>query len=321
MRLFYDFFATGVENALLHTLDVPMEVSLKDYGDYAIEKSPEEDELRRGLTISGRTVVDPSGMTVVIIPADDEGLSPSRIIECPEIYALGEGLQHLVAALGFALGTALSPGFSLDEKSPRFEPDSDEDLLLLRDLRGSPDTPFRVGGGIEVFDTPRIGASFVQALANRGFIRPYADVMRAGGSAAKFKELWRTLELAFQAHGPSLVELLVDFSPTQRLGFDRAELEALRAIRGRISHASSRAGLGEFSRANHDADKHLGRLWSLVDWVILSKRDASQSLEVDELQPLAAYIGRDGSAIVEADVDLSDGWWLDLRMLLNPRHR
>jgi hypothetical protein len=80
--------------------------------------------------------------------------------------------------------------------------------------------------------------------------------LRADSLSVTYRELWRTLELAFQAHGKELVRSIAAFPPAQRLGFDRLAIVSL------------------------------GRLWSLVDWVVLTKKDASRALEFDELELL-----------------------------------
>jgi hypothetical protein len=46
-----------------------------------------------------------------------------------------------------------------------------------------------------------------------------------------------------------LVKLLASFPPVAELGFDRNELEALRTLRGKISHAASHTGSSELARS------------------------------------------------------------------------
>jgi len=122
----------------------------------------------------------------------------------------------------------------------------------------------------------------------------YREAVRTDTQIGQFRELWRTLEFAFQAHGQLLVDLLAAFPPVVELEFDREELEDLRTLRGKISHAASRSGSTELAHSRGAVIERLGRLWSLVDRVLLTKNDASRSLVVDELRPLSAFIDRCG---------------------------
>jgi hypothetical protein len=200
----------------------------------------------------------------------------------------------------------------------RYLPDCEQDRELLEKLGDRPGLPLSGRTGIEVFDEAVVDANFVQEVARRRAVRIYPEALHDISATATFRDLWRTLELAFQAEGRELTRLLTEFGPVRRLGFDREELEGLRAIRGQISHASSRLGPREVSRSETAASESLGRLWSLVDWVILSKKEASQSEEA-ELRPLAAFIRRDGSTQVEPQVDDLEAWRISYGWGASPR--
>jgi hypothetical protein len=312
MRLLYSFYATGWQRSTLHTLELPMEISLASHGHYEVRMRPQPDG-EPELQILAETAIDPAGME----PVESLFKSTHPVIACPEIDSLVEGVENVVGALSFALGTALGIGVFMDGHWPRIEPDCDEDEKVLERLGSRwPQMSFATPAGIEVFEDVGVDVRFVDALARRPFVRVYAEALRTRGAVATFRELWRTLELAFQAHGKELVELITCFPPAQKLAFDREELEELRALRGRVSHASSRSGLAEFSRAGNEAGEALPRLWSLVDWVVLSKRDASKSLEVEELKPLMAYIAREGHLVLKREVEET---FLDEATIGNPR--
>jgi len=258
------------------------------------------------LVIAGRCKVDPIGMT----PVDDllayqlhaDGTSsPARAILSPDIDNLTEGAQSIAGAIGFALGIAFDVSCT-NLRPHRYAAESPEDEKILESLGTSmARVPLGATENVEVFGDVTVDAEFVRALARRRAVSIYPDALKAGSPAATFRELWRVLELAFQAHGRKLVELLDSFPPVRRLGFERAELNDLLVLRGRLSHAASRLGAREIRRGNAEAIASVGRLWSLVDWVILSKPDASSALDVEELAPLAAFVGSKGALLADSD--------------------
>lgn len=323
MRLKMSFSTWGPWESGTRTLQLPMEVVLDPYGGYAVDQwSIAADEVlstspspgHRYLTIVGEREVNPEGMVPREDPAflmkdEGEGFHPAAAVASPEIGELSEGAGLIFGAVSFAIGIALvfgphiAPGFPNE-----FLPDTERDEQLLLEMGRRPRMPLSGRTGTEVFPGGAVDGPFIQELARRQAVRVYPEALHDISATATFRDLWRTLELAFQAEGKELTELLAQFGPAKRLGFDRTELESLRAIRGQISHASSRLGPREVSRSEAAAGSVLGRLWSLVDWVILSKRDASRSLDEDELRPLAAFIRRDGGTEVTALVENPKVW-------------
>ncbi len=269
------------------------------------------------LMIIAEAIVDSEQMELVDDPLlrrrHPNGLiGPAPAIFSPEIDLVTEAARCTWGAVCFALGVALSFGPHMtDEFWSRYIPESGRDERVLRMLRTDrPRAPMTGRRGIEVFDGSPADADLIQGLARRRAVRLYPEVLHGIAPTAIFRDLWRTLELAFQAEGKQLTSLISKFSPVQKLGFDKAELERLRAVRGQISHASSRLGAGEVSRSEEEAINALGRLWCLVDRVLLSKRDASRSLEGEELRPLAAFIKSNGATEIEIEVSDERGWRL-----------
>jgi hypothetical protein len=181
----------------------------------------------------------------------------------------------------------------------------------------SPATPT---SGIEVFGDAEIDSIFVGELARRGVAGLYDDVLAGARESTRFLALWRTLEFAFRAEGKKLTDLLLGYPRVAEMEFDRAELEELRAIRGRLSHAVSGAGLAPLHQADALALTKLGRLWSLVDWIVLSKRGTDRSADADELAPLQAFIDR-GGRMKLVDDTRDPGDWLQTWSRWNPRFR
>ncbi len=82
-------------------------------------------------------------------------------------------------------------------------------------------------------------------LPKRIGLRLYANAMKANLAVAQFREFWRVLEAAFGTRDYPLVTLLAKYEPAKKLGFDEAEMKQLLLLRGRASHAQSRAGIKE----------------------------------------------------------------------------
>jgi hypothetical protein len=96
-------------------------------------------------------------------------------------------------------------------------------------------------------------------------LRLYADAVALPADVAKYCELWRCLESAFGLKEGDLVKALASYEPAQELGFDAEELRELQVLRGRLSHAESRAGLEEILRVGDQASKRVARLKCLVE--------------------------------------------------------
>lgn len=315
-----------------------MEITLPQNGQFSIKRSseviigeyvslPELSPAEDFLFILGERRVDPAGLAVVdskfgFSLREDGTRYASKVIACPEMDVLTEGALCLSGALSFATGISFQTGVYIGLKRfNRFVPECPEDVHQLRALNTErSDVPLGGLTGVEAFDNVVVDADFVGALAQRECVTIYVDALSAASPAAKFRDLWRVLELAFHAHGRELVKLLAEFPSTQRLGFDLEELEMLRALRGRLSHAASRIGILDIWRANQEAIVCLGRLWSLVDSVVLSKKQASRTLDVEELQPLSAFIAKNGRIETTSEVEDKEEW-LATWGLNSPRFR
>jgi len=332
-------FATqGPLESSLRKLDLPMEIELPANGHFFVRHSQEvldgEYVALPGLgpaegflLILGELEVDPSGMETVDgkfgLHLDEDGTAQGRkVIACPEMDSLTDGALCLGGALSFATGVSLQTVVFMGlEDFNRFIPEGTDDIDRLRGFgTGRSALPLVGPGGVEAFDNMVVGADFVGALAKRRIASVYVDALSAAGPALKFRELWRVLEFAFQAHGRDLVHLLAAFPSAKQLGFEHRELEKMRALRGRLGHAASRLGIADVRQANQEATTALGRLWSLVDSVVLLKREASRALDVHELQPLAAFVTEDGVARTTSAVENPDEWLVSWG-LQSPRFR
>ncbi len=280
------------------TPSLPMKIELSPYGDFKLSLMEGTSDLR-GDPVSRPPIVIRGQRTVArtnqIVEAPD--VLGRAALSSPDVHELMDGAIRIGAAISFAIGINLSvslaelPDLPNDYVANTLE----DDGVLERFGTTRARLPLQATTGVEVADHSPVDAQLIRELAQRGAVTIYREALRMDTNIGQFRELWRTLEFAFQAHGAELVELLANFPPAVELGFDRAELEAIRTLRNKVSHAASRAGSAETARSTAEVIRRIGRVWTLVDRVLLTKRDASPSLEVDELRPLMAFVDRDGN--------------------------
>jgi hypothetical protein len=210
------------------------------------------------------------------------------------------GADDVVSALSFIVGRALT--FRSSRFDHVFIADSDADRRKLEDLGA--DQPFIetfVQFGTRTFVAP-VSAQNVQAVLQRRVgVRLFADAVGLSLGVAQFRELWRILESAFGKTDSDLVALLAAYQPAQAMKFTEAELQELLVLRGRASHAQSKAGLRELAAVESECSERLGRLRNLAERVILTKKSwGYPTTGVEELARMDAYIGPNGEQVYRA---------------------
>jgi hypothetical protein len=278
-------------------LDLPLEVEIGE----SIWASLTEDQgtlrllVRRRVDNQRLELTKDSGWHRKLPDGTEEAIWSVRIQDddAPEHVLV----RDLMSALAFFTDARLSLIQSAGHD--RFLPENDDDQNVLARL-GS-DLRYSAGSArpsIRTFSAPVTSGNIMAVMTpqpRRIGLRIYADALKSGFDASQFRELWRVLESAFQASEAKLVALLSDYRPAQKLGFDKSELEALRILRGQASHAVSKAGLKELVRVERECAEKLPRLKSLVERVILTKKDwGYPTTGVEELTPVQAYVGKDG---------------------------
>lgn len=127
----------------------------------------------------------------------------------------------------------------------------------------------------------------------------YAQALKLSDSTLSFQELWKILESAFGQKGVQLVQSLSRYSPAIELGFTVKELEHLRTLRGRASHANSKSGMKELNYVQRKTLSKQPRLKCLVEQVLLTKKEwGSNSPEINRLAPLSSFINSDNSVVL-----------------------
>jgi hypothetical protein len=195
----------------------------------------------------------------------------------PSIEVVSEAVAE-TAVLARSIASAMSylldkpVRFSVRPHDDEFIPETSEDEATL-DAWGTRSVFTRLsvstsGGSV----TGRVnGDDILAVLPQQAGLRLYEEALRADTSTARFRDLWRVLESAFASQDQALVDLLASFEPLKTTGVDAAELKQLLVLRGRASHAQSKAGLREVTHVEHECGSQNARLKTLVERVIATK--------------------------------------------------
>lgn len=228
--------------------------------------------------------VEDSGLTVAV-PAIR--IKPNRDGPKP-------GVQQFVDALAFLTDAVLSLRRS---EPPRIVPEDTDDALLIRAFDGVTDVydPGYAIGTTRTMNPMVEGGTITALLPRQAGLRLYSDALHAGNDVAKFRAYWRVLEAAFGCQSTALVNCLASYPPAIEVGFTQDELHELKQLRGSISHAQEQEGLAAILRASQQAEARLPRLKTLVERVVLTKRDwASRNLRVLDLMPPSCWVTTEG---------------------------
>lgn len=223
-------------------------------------------------------------------------------VEIAVVEVLETGIASVAARTAADAAAFISrTPLSLFRKSDASEllPDKEADERLLQELGTSSALErFGVRSGVTM-RLPLVGENISALSERRGGIRLYADALQMGTDSGRLRELWRVLEAAFGEQGPKLVELAAACSAARDLEFTQAELSELKVLRGRASHASSRAGAEEIAYVERAAGEALSRVEALAEALIIRKSEwGTRSLEVEEASPRYPYVRRDGTVII-----------------------
>jgi hypothetical protein len=177
----------------------------------------------------------------------------------------------LVSAISFLSDVPLRVSVRIGDD--RFVAEDEGDREILADF-GTHHVYHRTGGrlGTRTFGRVALTAEHLSTLlGRRAGLRIYADALKLGTSTARFRELWRVLESAFNRQDDELVGLLADYPPAQAMAFSRAELKRLLVLRNRAGHAASKAGVKQLLAVERECSQSLTRLKNLAERVILTK--------------------------------------------------
>ncbi len=265
---------------------LPIAVEMAD--DAVVSLRREEDKL----TLAVRRMIEPSRVGLA------EGSEVPRLRihddEAPERLLA----ENFISAVSFLSDVPLYLAGRKGEQRCVPEDQKDQDLIA----RLGADQLF-VETGIRYTSRTfpaQADADSVQVLLDRiAGVRLYANASKLTLDVARFRELWRVLESAFGKINNELVELLVKYGPAQEMAFTIGEIKDLFVLRGRASHAQSKAGVHEVMLVEHECARRVGRLQNLVERVLFTKSTwGTPTGDVEELAPLQQYIGPGGDHLV-----------------------
>lgn len=285
-------------SAGLHSIDLPLEIPL--HAGVQASLCEHQDGFRllvdRSVDSSRIEVISESGWHRELPGGEREPLPRLRLAddEAPEHVLVDD----VVGALSFLTDVPLSLSHPIQED--RFLPEDDEERKLLeRYGTNQPHHETSVRVMSRTFSA-KVDTEGVTALLGRSAgVRLYADAIKLTLDVAKLRELWRVLESAFGRSDDDLVQLLASYPPAQQLGFAPPELRDLLILRGRASHAQSKAGVDELIAVERECGQALPRLKNLAERVILTKRSwGYPTLAVEELARLQAYVDPNGEQVI-----------------------
>jgi hypothetical protein len=286
----------GVEPSSVSGMEMPLAVELGENARAVFDRPADDDSLR----VTVDHPVDPSALALERKTGSYEILPSGERRDIAAVRVPGSsgiGLSDVTAALTFLTDVpfTLSP-----IRPPELVPETDEDTAVLDEFGTRQifrETSAQVG--IRTFSVV-IDADTIRALIPKAVgLRLYADAMAVNSDVARYRELWRVLESAFRLQEKALVSALASYPPAQQLGFTKTELNELKALRGRVSHAETSRGLDEILRARDLARERGDRLKSLVERVIVTKKTwGAPSLGVHELTPAVSWVAPGGKIVL-----------------------
>jgi hypothetical protein len=293
LRTVYTITSTNTQG--LADLDLPLTFAV-DGGVSGTLSAHAEGTLRLVL----ERTVDPSALELVtetrryrIMPDGSE--EPAQALRLRE----DEASDHVVAldllsALSFLTDIPLWLSRPIHED--RFVAQTDADRAKLEAF-GTDEVYDAISGRSQIrsFGEVVLDSQFTVILPRRAGLRLYADALKLGSDVAQFREFWRVLESAFGITDEELVAAIAKFPPAQAMEFGADELRSLLILRGRSSHAASKAGVHELTKVQRECSHRLPRLKNLAERVIATKANwGYPTAGVNELLPLSAYIGPPG---------------------------
>lgn len=202
--------------------------------------------------------------------------------------------RRIADGIAFLTRTPLSLRGRADS-GPELYPESDEDAQVLDTFGTRRVTRVFGARGGAWMRLPLVPQNLIALSERPSGIRLYADALKMGTSTGKLRELWKVLEAAFGQKDDELVDSLSRCSAATDMEFTRDELRELLVLRGRASHAYSRADLAEIVAVEHQADEVLDRIQGLAEALIVRKKDwAVRTVAIEPSSPRYPYVQRDG---------------------------
>ncbi|MCW3002615.1 MAG: hypothetical protein JWQ20_1913 [Conexibacter sp.] len=290
-------FTISPPGPLVTVLELPMQLSLDRGGTITVAADGAEVQLMVERTI------DPDVLVVVPESGNYEDQDDGTRLPLPRIRLTGEDafdnvvVNDVINALAFLTDVPLHSRAL--RGADRFVAETTEDQQLLERF-GTDQRHIETGLRLtsRTFSAT-VDADAVRLLLDRSAgLRLYSDALKLSLAVARYRELWRVLESAFQRRDDELIQLLAAFSPARAMRFTEEELKGMLILRGRASHAQSKAGQQELIDVERECGEKVARLKNLVERVVLTKKSwGYPSTGVEELAPLRAFVRADGRQV------------------------
>lgn len=274
MQLRLEYTLSRPRSLVLTQFDVPAEIQLEGARLATII-----DFDARAWHMSITTPIDTASLEVAAdsgwFRRDDNGQEipiPAVDVADPAVATTRVLARSIASALTFLVDCPVD--LSVRPHDDELVAESDEDERLLASWgtrRPLQHSSVSVRGGSV---SGRVGGDDLLAvLPQQAGLRLYEEALRADTPTARFRDLWRVLESAFTSTDDELIELLAQFQPVCAIGVSTGELRELLIIRGRASHAQSKAGIREVVAAEQLCRANLPPLKDVVERVLETKEN------------------------------------------------
>jgi hypothetical protein len=273
-------------------VDLPLVVELEMARAEVVDTGDEEQ-----LTLTIELPVDSSALRVVASP-----VAGDRELEVLETGVAGVVAREVADAIAFLTRCPLTLA---GRGRPELLPEGDDDLELLQGFATDAVNQAGIARGSVAMTLRLVGQNVALLVRRASGVRLYSDALKMGTSAGRLRELWRVVESAFAAKNDRLVSLVSDCQVAKDLGFTHEELRQLLVLRGRASHASSRAqiNLNELASVEREAAEVVDSVQALAEALIIRKAEwGSRDTAVDESAPRYPFVLDQGETVLYMDL-------------------
>lgn len=243
--------------------------------------------------------VDPSSLTLETGPEPIGEGETIRGLDAPERAQAAHYLSEVTDLLSFLTDAPIRYSHKLGRDELVADSLTDEKALAAFPTQTLHES-LHVQSSTRIFSPAELTQGALDhLLAKNAGLALYAQALRTQDQVAAFREYWRVLESAFALIDDDLVNTLAQYPPAQQLGFSHDEIRGLCVLRGRASHAQSRAGIKEVRSVVADTGRQLARLKCLTEQVILTKATwGVRTQATTPLAPIRAYVDKDGRLVL-----------------------
>ena len=261
----------------------------------------EINEIQSGLEIKMSETIDVTNLKIdlsknIFKEGSDGEKNFQKVIDVTECKTLGLELPRAISdALTFLFDSRINMSIKVSEAT--LEPESKEEVENLKSfgtkiIRHRGVVTIEAGMVSKEFDTSAI----LHLLPKKLGLNIYSQALSSSDPLIQFRELWRVLESAFTLRDRDLCLALSRFSPVKEIPLKFEDLNKLKVIRGRASHAYSRKGAAEAEAIRIECEENLTSLKDLVS-IVIDQKDPWGSPSLNHSNALVRYVRNSFSKI------------------------